>query len=133
MADLNRPAMDVRRELRFAVVLYGGVSLAVYINGVVQELLGMVRATAPDPTDPTVARFADEELTPTELVYRRLAKVLHSDRINATGPGTIYTRFIVDIVSGTSAAGSTASTSRRRSRTASSSTSWRAYGFNSPT
>jgi patatin-related protein len=105
MADLNRPAMDVRRELRFAVVLYGGVSLAVYINGVVQELLGMVRATAPDPTDPTVARFADEELTPTELVYRRLAKVLHSDRINATGPGTIYTRFIVDIVSGTSAGG----------------------------
>jgi hypothetical protein len=34
------------REVRFAVVIYGGVSLAVYINGVVQELLRMVRSTA---------------------------------------------------------------------------------------
>jgi len=35
--------MDVEREVRFAVVMYGGVSLAIYINGVAQELLDMVR------------------------------------------------------------------------------------------
>ena len=27
------------QEMRFALVLYGGVSLAIYINGVVQEFL----------------------------------------------------------------------------------------------
>ena len=37
---------DYTQEIRFAVVMYGGVSLAVYINGVSQELLRMVRATA---------------------------------------------------------------------------------------
>ena len=35
------------REIRLAVVMYGGVSLAIYINGVAQELLALVRATAP--------------------------------------------------------------------------------------
>jgi hypothetical protein len=38
--------VKVEREVRFAVVMYGGVSLAIYINGVAQELLNMVRATA---------------------------------------------------------------------------------------
>ena len=40
-----------QREVRFAVVMYGGVSLAIYINGVAQELLNMVRATAPKSCD----------------------------------------------------------------------------------
>src|SRR5256885_16907407 len=44
---------DVEREVRFAVVMYGGVSLAIYINGVAQELLNMVRATATAPTEDT--------------------------------------------------------------------------------
>ena len=30
---------DVTEEIRFAVVMYGGVSLAIYINGIAQELL----------------------------------------------------------------------------------------------
>ena len=34
------------QEVRLAVVLYGGVSLAIYINGVVQELLRVVRGTS---------------------------------------------------------------------------------------
>ncbi|HLN62185.1 MAG TPA: patatin-like phospholipase family protein, partial [Symbiobacteriaceae bacterium] len=34
-----------RSELRLGLVLYGGVSLAVYMNGVVQELLHLVRAS----------------------------------------------------------------------------------------
>ena len=38
-------------EVRFGIVMYGGVSLAVYINGVAQELLGLVRSTAPAPAD----------------------------------------------------------------------------------
>jgi hypothetical protein len=39
------------QEIRFAVVLYGGVSMAIYINGVVQELLRLVRANGGDITD----------------------------------------------------------------------------------
>ena len=35
------------REVRLAIVMYGGSSLAIYINGVAQELLHLVRATAP--------------------------------------------------------------------------------------
>ena len=30
------------QEMRFALVLYGGVSLAIYINGVVQEFLHQI-------------------------------------------------------------------------------------------
>jgi hypothetical protein len=35
--------VDLRQEIRFAVVMYGGVSLAIYINGVAQELFNLVR------------------------------------------------------------------------------------------
>lgn len=43
----HQPARDhIEHETRFAVVLYGGVSLAVYISGVCQELLHMTRATS---------------------------------------------------------------------------------------
>jgi patatin-related protein len=51
------------REVRFAVVVYGGVSLAVYMNGVSQELLHLVRSTHEEL----------DQLTPVEQVYRRLA------------------------------------------------------------
>ena len=30
---------EPEREIRFATVIYGGVSLAIYINGIVQEML----------------------------------------------------------------------------------------------
>ena len=82
------------REIRFAVVMYGGVSLAVYMNGIAQELLHMVRATAPAHGDPMNLqfRFRPEELTGTERVYRELA-------------GKLRARFVVDIISGTSAGG----------------------------
>lgn len=109
---------DVEREIRFAVVIYGGVSLTIYINGVVQEMLHLVRSTADDPG----------ELSPVEKVYRELAMVVGepahvSLQPNAPKPlgdrpgkaglvasskrdsKTIRSRFIVDILSGTSAGG----------------------------
>ncbi|MDP1991490.1 MAG: patatin-like protein [Syntrophales bacterium] len=70
-------------EKRFAVVMYGGVSLAIYINGVSQELYRMVRATA----DHQVSAGEGSE-----RVYREIA-------------GKLKTRFVVDILSGTSAGG----------------------------
>jgi len=40
------PRTEYTQEIRFAVVMYGGVSLAIYINGIAQELLRMVRSTS---------------------------------------------------------------------------------------
>lgn len=37
------PKADYTHEVRFAIVMYGGVSLAIYINGITQELLRLDR------------------------------------------------------------------------------------------
>src|SRR5215212_11520379 len=93
----------VRREVRFAVVMYGGVSLAIYINGVVQELFKMVRATATKEDDETPL-VPYGELRGTELVYRRLGQMLGRDEEERKRPcepdDPILTRFVVDILSG---------------------------------
>ena len=47
----SKPEIDYTREVRFAVVMYGGVSLAIYINGIAQELLRWVRSTAEQSDD----------------------------------------------------------------------------------
>ncbi len=86
------------QEIRFAIVLYGGVSLAVYINGVVQELLRLVRSTSGQPL-PEVG---------SENAYRKLASVLERGVIPTDGTdpdSVIRTKFQVDIISGTSAGG----------------------------
>jgi len=77
---------DVEREVRFAVVMYGGVSLAIYINGVAQELLDMVRATATVPTEGTI-NTEDKKWEPLIKdplpgalgVYRKLGQYLSVD------------------------------------------------------
>lgn len=73
----------MEQEVRFAVVLYGGVSLAVYMNGVTQEFLHLVRATS---------SHSGGEAEGTGAVYRELAE-------------TCGARFVVDILSGSSAGG----------------------------
>src|SRR5512138_1147374 len=83
----------VEKEIRFAVVMYGGVSLAIYINGVAQELYKMVRATARKRNeDDSLGNYFIEKPESTESVYRTLGELLRS-------------RFVVDILSGTSAGG----------------------------
>src|SRR5215218_10959483 len=102
--------MEIRKEVRFAVVMYGGVSLAIYINGVAQELLKMVRATAADAQDEGPL-ISDEELRGTERVYRQLGQILGREGEEAREPvdpdipAPIHTRFTVDILAGTSAGG----------------------------
>ena len=107
--------------------MYGGVSLAIYINGVAQELLNMVRATAPAPkgsTNPSGLLLdkndddTKEELEGTAAVYRKLGQYLcNHDKLTASATqdekgklptltnDPIKTRFIVDVISGTSAGG----------------------------
>jgi patatin-related protein len=101
------PEADYKKEVRFAVVMYGGVSLAIYINGVAQELFRLVRSTAPAGEEEVLteqelaARAADTKapkeekeraalsgstnappnfrLSGTERVYRKLSHLLSYD------------------------------------------------------
>jgi patatin-related protein len=115
---------SVRQEVRIAVVMYGGVSLAIYMNGVAQELYRLVRATAPRDAGGRRAR-PFEELRGTERVYRKLGQMLRrgepalatdADYLASggatAGPGRpvragspVLTRFVIDVISGTSAGG----------------------------
>lgn len=81
-----------QKETRFAVVMYGGISLAIYIHGVTQELYSMVRATAWDDAQNNYVIADPNDLKGAELVYRALGE-------------TLKTKFVVDILSGTSAGG----------------------------
>lgn len=120
------PAVAYKQEVRFAVVMYGGVSLAIYINGVAQEMLRWVRSTAKSAEkDKDVALLPNNaspeselSLSGTERVYRKLSYILAADGTDKPAAmrleeaeqslannETLRTRFVVDIVSGTSAGG----------------------------
>lgn len=81
------------RELRLAVVLYGGVSLAIYMHGTTKELHRLVKASALED------HGADAEGTPSERVYRELL------RNTAERNEGVRTRVVVDVIAGTSAGG----------------------------
>lgn len=91
-----------KRELRFAVVIYGGASLAVYMHGVTKELVKLVRASKvlhemdPDPhaTNVSYAAGPDQRGHDTEAVYFELLR-----RINRRNKF----RVVVDVVAGASA------------------------------
>jgi len=97
--------------------MYGGVSLAIYMNGVSQELYHLVRATAPkslkdEDEGSAPALVPGSELTGTEVVYRKLGQVLEglieqpaASILAPSQTDAITTRFVIDILSGTSAGG----------------------------
>lgn len=129
--DCAAPDSVIEREVRFAVVIYGGVSLTIYINGIVQEMLNMVLSTAEENRN--VGKVSS--LTPLLQVYRELAGLVgesknqrpDNTKTNLARPGRaelrsrsqatvntpaacakekeIHTKFVVDILSGTSAGG----------------------------
>lgn len=121
------PVIDYTREVRFAVVMYGGVSLAIYINGIAQELLRWVRSTARHGNEALIPGNASKtsagsgnapSLSGTEHVYRKLGYILAQQDRTASAQERldhanqqladnepIRTRFVVDILSGTSAGG----------------------------
>jgi patatin-related protein len=91
-ARRSEPAGDCQQEIRFAIVMYGGVSLAIYIHGVAQELLRLARATSD-------ADLGDDEVS---KIYREISlRVRDQDNPKKT----CRTRFVIDILSGTSAGG----------------------------
>jgi patatin-related protein len=83
-----------RRELRLAIVCYGGVSLCVYMHGTTKEIHRLVKASR------LLAAGDDGSgaTTPSERVYRELLT-------EAAGPDGVRTEVVVDVVAGTSAGG----------------------------
>ena len=74
-------------------MLYGGVSLAIYMHGTTKELHRLVKASALED------HGADAEGTPSERVYRELL------RETAERNEGVRTRVVVDVIAGTSAGG----------------------------
>ncbi|EJN11073.1 patatin-related protein [Bradyrhizobium sp. YR681] len=105
------------REVRFGVVMYGGVSLAIYINGVTNELYEMACATPKGGDEPRskrtrdVYRKASWLLRDEDLAARYLTHQLHPDLVcdpfdeRVAAPPGPRTRFVVDTIAGTSAGG----------------------------
>ncbi|MEZ5659431.1 MAG: patatin-like protein [Burkholderiaceae bacterium] len=67
------PITHYSADIRFGVVMYGGVSLAVYINGVMQEMFNLVCATPAEGV-----RLAKAGAPATREVYRILAWLAES-------------------------------------------------------
>jgi patatin-related protein len=82
------------KELRLALVCYGGSSLAVYMHGVTKELHRLVKGSALLDSD------AAEDGSPSERVYQGLLQeIAEHDREQ------LRTRVVVDVIAGTSAGG----------------------------
>lgn len=93
------------KELRFALVCYGGVSLAVYMHGITKEILKLTRASRdfhtftnrqhPSATYDEVAAKRGDPVD-TERVYFELLRLIGR---------TLDLRVVVDIIAGASAGG----------------------------
>ena len=82
------------KELRLALVCYGGSSLAVYMHGVTKELHRLVKGSA------LVESGNGDAASPSERVYGRLL-----DELAEHNRENLRTRVVVDVIAGTSAGG----------------------------
>ncbi len=91
-----------QKELRLALVCYGGVSLAVYMHGITKEIHKLVRASkayhsGASTSEREESLFAKRDReTDTELVYLRLLQKV-GERLDL--------RVVVDVIAGASAGG----------------------------
>src|SRR4051812_9771344 len=96
ITSVSAPATDeCTSELRLALVLYGGVSLAIYMHGVTKELLRLAVASQAFTQDPDTDPFAEGS------VERAYFEVL-AERRERTGERL---QVAVDVIAGTSAGG----------------------------
>jgi patatin-related protein len=89
------------RELRLAIVCYGGVSLAIYMHGVTKEIHKLVLASAALESDPENNPFGPDT---TERVYWDILSRISTGRLGRHAAGANI-RVVVDIITGTSAGG----------------------------
>jgi len=79
------------KELRLALVCYGGISLAVYMHGITKEIWHLARASR-------AYAAGDAAGSASETVYRRLLETIEAQ-------ADLKLRILVDIVAGASAGG----------------------------
>ncbi len=91
----------IKRELRLAVVIYGGASLAVYMHGVTKELLKLVRASKvlhemgrDRALNAAYSESVDHREYDTESVYFELLKKVNRH---------CHFRVVIDVIAGASA------------------------------
>ncbi|MEO7836474.1 MAG: patatin-like phospholipase family protein [Acidimicrobiales bacterium] len=89
------------RELRLAVVCYGGVSLAIYMHGVTKEIHKLVLASTALENDPETNPFGPDT---TEGVYWDILSRISEHQLGGHARGANI-RVVVDIITGTSAGG----------------------------
>ncbi|GGY97364.1 patatin-like protein [Novosphingobium colocasiae] len=85
------------KELRIALVCYGGISLAVYMHGVTKEIWKVLRASRVFWNEAD-GQSATEPPGPSEAVYLSLLQKLETDK-------RLKLRVLVDILAGASAGG----------------------------
>ncbi|MGB5950681.1 MAG: patatin-like protein [Parvibaculum sp.] len=95
-----------QKELRLALVCYGGVSLAVYMHGVSKEILKLVRASRvyhgePDPRRRETASFAELD---TSICHECDTEEIYFELLRAMGQ-TLDLIVFVDTIAGASAGG----------------------------
>lgn len=83
------------KELRLALVCYGGSSLAIYMHGVTKEIHRLVKGSSMLES----AAAPEAQASPSEGVYAELLRSL------AKSEQGVRTRVLVDIIAGTSAGG----------------------------
>lgn len=79
------------KELRLALVCYGGVSLAVYMHGITKELWRLARASRAFHDGATGSEGS-------EAIYRQLLERIEADK-------SVKLRVLIDIIAGASAGG----------------------------
>jgi patatin-related protein len=84
------------KDLRLALVCYGGVSLAIYMHGITKEIHRLAIASKAFEIDPSASPY--DEGTVEDVYWHALAERARRD-------GGVRTRVVVDIVAGTSAGG----------------------------
>lgn len=94
------------KELRLALVCFGGVSLAVYMHGICTEILKLVRASAAlhGITDRAARATASFPQLATQSAANADTEPTYFDLLKAIGR-TVELRVIVDIIAGASAGG----------------------------
>src|SRR6266496_4398349 len=93
-APTEQTSSPNRRELRLAVVCYGGVSLCVYMHGTTKELNRLVKASRLLASG---ASNGDATSESERLYFELLGQ--------ASGPDGVRTDVVVDVIAGTSAGG----------------------------
>jgi patatin-related protein len=90
-----------KKELRLAVVIYGGASLAVYMHGVTKELIKLIRASKvlhevgrDRAQDITYSDGPDPRPPDTEAVYFEILKAINREH---------HFRVVIDVIAGASA------------------------------